>query len=472
MTLRTLCATLLGTISVFGATHAVSSPAPETNVTPKYIFYYIGDGMGMGQVMGAEVYNRTVLGNDTPILMMQFPTVATSTTWSASSPVTDSAAAGTALACGVKTHNGMLGMDADSVPAQSIARRLADEGFGIGIVTSVYPDDATPGAFYTHVPSRSMYYEIGRDAAQCGYDFIGGSNLRGLKHKDGTPTDLMQLFADNGVRVVRGAEQFDTITSRRVLMLSPDSVRISNIGYTIDSIPGALTLPVMTQACLDHLLRNGHDSFFMMVEGGNIDHAGHANDAGTIIKEVLNFQEALQIAYDFYLAHPDETLIVVTADHETGGMGLGNNAVGYNLHLKYYDSQRISKDEFAEYCRSIAREGREYSWEEMRQFLTDRLGFWSTVPVNERQTEMLRKSFDKCMVRGEGADLKTLYNSFNSFTVDVFKVLDSMTGVGFTTGGHSGGLVPVYAIGVGADNFKGFNDNTNIPARIMQIVRP
>ena len=152
--------------------------------TPKYIFYYIGDGMGMGQVMGAEAYNRTVLGNNDHLLMMQFPVSAVSTTFSASSPVTDSAAAGTALATGNKTNNGMLGMTPDSTSVTSIAKTLFDDGYGIGLVTSVYPDDATPGAFYTHVPSRSMYYEIGKDAASCGYDFIGGSNLRGIKTKD------------------------------------------------------------------------------------------------------------------------------------------------------------------------------------------------------------------------------------------------------------------------------------------------
>lgn len=151
--------------------------------TPKYIFYYIGDGMGMGQVMGAEAYNRTVLGNNDHLLMMQFPVSAVSTTFSASSPVTDSAAAGTALATGNKTNNGMLGMTPDSTSVTSIAKTLFDDGYGIGLVTSVYPDDATPGAFYTHVPSRSMYYEIGKDAASCGYDFIGGSNLRGIRKK-------------------------------------------------------------------------------------------------------------------------------------------------------------------------------------------------------------------------------------------------------------------------------------------------
>ena len=405
--------------------------------SPKYIFYYIGDGMGMGQVMGAEAYNRTVLGKNDHLLMMQFPVSAVSTTYSASSPVTDSAAAGTALATGHKTRNGMLGVTPDSAAVTSIAKTLFDDGYGVGLVTSVYPDDATPGAFYTHVPSRSMYYEIGKDAASCGYDFIGGSNLRGTKNKKtGEKTDLMDIFAQNNVRVIRGA----------------------------------LTLARMTEACIKQLERNGRDRFFMMVEGGNIDHAGHANDGGTIIKEVLNFQEALKLAYDFYLAHPDETLIVVTADHETGGMGLGNNAVGYDLHLHYYDYQKISKDEFSDYCRSLARSRNVYRWEDMEDFLKEKLGFWTNVPVTAEQTDKLKELFDRCIVNRNGADQKTLYKDFDQFTLEVFNVLDSFTGLGWTTNGHSGGLVPVYAVGVGAEKFASFNNNTDLPKIIMEIV--
>ncbi len=437
--------------------------------SPKYIFYYIGDGMGMGQVMGAEAYNRTVKGSDDNLLMMRFPVSSVATTYSASSPVTDSAAAGTALSSGVKTNNGMLGVTPDSTAVNSIAKTLFDDGYGVGIVTSVYPDDATPGAFYTHVPSRSMFYEIGRDAASCGYDFIGGSNLRGTKDTNGKPTDLMRLFAENNVSVIRGTQGMDTITSKRVLMLSTDSTRISNIGFTIDSIPGALTLPAMTEACLAHLQKNGRDRFFMMVEGGNIDHAGHANDGGTVIKEIMNFQDALKIAYDFYTKHPDETLIVVTADHETGGMGLGNNVVGYDLKLKYLDKQKVSKDGFAEYCNNLLRTRRIYTWDDMREYLTENLGFWSHVPVTEQQTENLKKDFERCLINREGVDQQTLYNNFNEFSVNVFKIMDSFTGLGWTTNGHSGGLVPVYAIGVGAEKFASFNDNTDIPKIIMEI---
>jgi len=394
---------------------------------PKYIFYFIGDGMGMAQALGAQVYNRTVLGNTDPILMMQFPVASQCTTHSASSPVTDSAAAGTALATGVKTKNGMLGMSPDTVAVTSVAKELFDRGYGVALVTSVPIDDATPGAFYAHVPSRKMYYEIGKQAAASGYDFLAGSNLRGTKAKDGTPNDLLDTFRANGVDIAYGMDQLKDAKSKRVLLLNPEQITFPQIGYTIDSVQGAMNLPDMTLAAIKHLEKNGRDRFFMMVEGGNIDYGGHANDGGTIIKEVLNFNQALRHAYDFYLAHPDETLILVTADHETGGMGLGNNRVGYDLHLGYIDHQKISKDVFADYCRALRKSRRIYEWPDMKEFLTDNLGFWTYLPLTDEQTAALEEEFNRSMKSDITADHATLYNSFNTFTEMVYDIIDGLT---------------------------------------------
>ena len=454
-------------IAMFVAlTAAVAMMASEA---PRYIFYFIGDGMGMAQALSAQVYLRTVRHSPDTLLMFSFPVGSMITTHSASSPVTDSAAAGTALATGSKTNNGMLGVTPDTTAVTSIAAQLADKGYGVALVTSVPPDDATPGAFYAHVPSRSMYYEIGRQAAESGYDFIAGSNLRGLTDKEGRPTDLLERFAENGVQIARGIPQLDSLMSGKVLLLNPEEINFHQIHFTIDSVPGAMNLPDMTKAALSHLEKNGRDRFFMMVEGGNIDYGGHANDGGAIVKEVLNFNQALRHAYDFYLSHPDETLIVVTADHETGGMGLGNNNVGYDLHLEYIDHQRISKDLFADHCRAIRSSRRIYEWEDMADYLSENLGFWGPVPVTDEQTEMLKAEFEKCFKGEIPADKKTLYNSFNSFTEKVFGIMDGLTGLGWTTNGHSGGLVPVFAIGVGAEQFAPAADNTAIPARIRKI---
>lgn len=437
---------------------------------PNYIFFFIGDGMGIAQVTNAQLYNARVLGNSTPLLSTTFPVASMATTHSASSDVTDSAAAGTALSTGHKTVNGMLGVTPDSVAVTSVAKKLFDAGYGVGIVTSVAIDDATPGAFYAHVPSRSQYYDIGRQLAECGYQFAAGASLRGAFDKQGNPTDLMKYFDEANVSVSYGLDSIDT-TAQRLLVLSPFHKEKQNeIGFTIDSIAGALTLPALTRAGLDQLKRTSPDRFFMMVEGGNIDHAGHGNDGGTILREVINFNQALQEAYDFYLAHPDETLIVVTADHETGGMSVGCRETGYSVRLENAAGQKISKEEFSNLCRAMLRSRRIYTWDDMQEILRDELGFGVNLKLTPEETERLHTMFDEVFEkRASGLDQKTLYATFDGFTNEVFNILNAKSGMGWTTGGHSGMPVLVYAVGVDSQLFSPLNDNTDIPAKILSI---
>lgn len=437
---------------------------------PNYIFLFIGDGMGVAQVTNAQLYNARVLGNSTPLLSTTFPVASMATTHSASSDVTDSAAAGTALSTGHKTVNGMLGVTPDSVAVTSVAKKLFDAGYGVGIVTSVAIDDATPGAFYAHVPNRSQYYDIGRQLAESGYQFAAGASLRGAFDKQGNPTDLMKYFDEANVSVSYGLDSIDT-TAQRLLVLSPFHKEKQNeIGFTIDSIAGALTLPALTRTGLEQLQRTSPDRFFMMVEGGNIDHAGHGNDGGTILREVINFNQALKEAYDFYLAHPDETLIVVTADHETGGMSVGCRETGYSVRLENAAGQKISKEEFSNLCRAMLRSRRIYTWDDMQEILRDELGFGVNLKLTPEETERLHAMFDEVFEkRASGLDQKTLYATFDGFTNEVFNMLNAKSGMGWTTGGHSGMPVPVYAVGVDAQAFSPLNDNTDIPAKILSI---
>ncbi|MCH5239795.1 MAG: alkaline phosphatase [Muribaculaceae bacterium] len=437
--------------------------------SPKYIFYFIGDGMGMGHVAATQAYKRMILSDEEPLLMMQFPVAGMLTTHSASSPVTDSAAAGTALATGNKTKNGMLGMDTDSVAVESIAAQLFSEGYGIGLVTSVPPDDATPGAFYAHVPHRSMYYDITVQAAQSGYQFLGGSKLRGTKDKDGNPNDLIDVLKQYNMEYVMGADAARSSTSERILMVNPEGIDTYQIGYTVDSIPGALTLPEMTEVCLSHLQKWCPEKFFMMVEGGNIDYAGHSNDGGTAIKEVLNFDQTLRLAYNFYNEHPEETLIIVTADHDTGGLAIGSIFTGYNMQPQYIDYQKISKDRFNDECRAILKSRRVFTWDDMKEMLKENLGFWAGVPVNEKQTALLEEKFTKTFEMRNSEDQKTLYQNFDEFSTTVFNIFNDICGIGWVTYNHTGNYVPVYAIGVEADKFAGLHDNTNIPEIIREI---
>ena len=442
----------------------IASLSAYAGNAPKYVFYFIGDGLGMQPLMTAQAYNRDILQNEKPLLMLQFPVASWAMTYSASSPITDSAAAGTALSTGYKTGNGMLGVTPDTVAVTSIARQLKDKGYGVGIVTSVYADDATPGAYYAHVASRKMYYDIDVYAANSGYEFIGGAGLKGLVDSEGNPTDIPVIMKQNGVQIVRGPEGIKEINSEKVVLLSMEGMPDYNIGYTIDSIPGALTLPLITETCLSHLEKQSPEHFFMMVEGGNIDHALHGNDAGAAIIEILNFNDALKVAYDFYLSHPDETLILVSADHDTGGMSHVKDG------LEVYRYVKVSKEEFSNYCKGILNSRKIFTWDDMKQYLADNFGFFTHIKISDEKEAELKAKFDETFEQRNSADQETLYASFNGFAVSVFDIINNAAGTIFTTTGHSGNPVPVFAVGQGSERFKQVNNNTDLPVILREIL--
>lgn len=433
----------------------------------KYIFYFIGDGMGPGHVMMTDTYKRLALGDSLPLTMLQLPVHSLQTTYSASSPVTDSAAAGTALSTGTKTKNSMLGMSPDTVPVTSIAKYLHDSGYGVALMTNSAADDATPGAFYAHVANRGQHYEIGRQAAESGYELITGAALRGLS-KDGKLTDLADYIASQGVELLTSPEAAAASSARRIILTPDTSMWDWDMGYNVDSIPGEMTVDDMTVMAINHLSRHTPDRFFMMVECGSIDHAAHANDAGAVVKEVLAFDKAIATALDFYNAHPDETLIVITADHETGGLSVGNNYTGYMARPEYLVPQIVSKEIFSRYCDELMNAAEKPGWDEMKQYLSDNFGFFTIVPLSERRENRLKDVFTSTFIDGQARRQETLYSNFNQFAVEVFEMLNEKAGAGWTSLAHSGNFVPLFAVGNGAALFTGLNDNTDVPKKILK----
>lgn len=450
--------------------------------SPRYIFYFIGDGMGMGPVMAAEAYSRLVLGNDSvnrALAMTDFPAASIITTYSASSPVTDSAAAGTALSTGHKTKNGMVGMNADTVAVTSIARYLKDEGWGIGLVTDCAADDATPASFYAHQPKRSMYYEIGKDAAYSGYDFIAGAGLRGTKDKKtGKPNDLYDVLAEHGYQILRGQDGARAVAgskSEKIMLLNPEGYADpSEMGYAIDSVGKdgvGLTLPIAMEACLTQLQRTSPDRFFMMVENGLIDHALHGNDGSAAVIQVLALDRCIRRALEFYRQHPDETLIVITADHDTGAMSVGNKTTGYNANPQYVNYQKMSKGMLSDRIETMLRSRRRYEWPDMERFLSENLGLFSAVKLKDDVVEELQESFEETFHQGKRDEEKSLYKTANGFAAKVMRAYNDATGWGFTTPNHSGNPVPVYAIGAGSEYFTRHLDNTQIPQILRALTR-
>jgi len=438
----------------------------------KYIFYFIGDGMGLGHVNTAQIYNRDVLKNP-PLLMMKFPIASQCVTYSANSPITDSAAAGTALSTGTKTLNGMVGENPDSMAVYSVATRLKDSGYGIGIGSTVAGNDATPAAFYGHAHYRKHNDVLNADALKCSYNFLGGPMWRGTAGKDGLMTgDWKRNFEKAGFSVYEGYDQYAKAKDMKeqVLLLSANP-QGEQVGYTIDSIPGALTAAQLTQACLDQLMRTSPDKFFMMIEGGNIDWAAHANDGGAVIKEILNYQQAIDIAYKFYLQHPTETLIVITADHDTGGMAFGREDNQKKGNIGLIDFQRISKDRFSDWCKTFINGNKSITWPEMQQFIKDNLGMYGAIDVTVEEDAEMRQAYDQAFVKRTAKNEKTLYNDFNAFAVKVFDIFNKKAGIGWTTTYHTGNMVPVYAIGVGCDLFTGVQNNVEIPRKILEATK-
>ncbi len=420
---------------------------------PKYIFFFIGDGMGMGPVMATQTYQRAVKGKTgygEQLVMSQFPCAGLVTTYSASSHVTDSSAAGTALATGNKTRNYMLGMNADTLAVSSIAHELKDLGWGIGIVTDCAADDATPGAFYAHQPSRKMYYEIGKDAAYSGFDFIAGAGLRGGKDKDGKDNNLYDVLKQQGYQVLRGqdgARAVLTSKSEKIMLLNPEGYHIpAAMGYVVDSVGKdgiGLTLPIAMEAGLTQLQRNSPDKFFMMVENGLIDHALHANDGGAAVKQILGLDECVAIAYEFSR---------------------------YTVNPEYVDYQSISKDMFNREIQALLKSRRRYEWPEMKELLSERLGLFTKIKITEDAEKKLKKTFEETFHEGKVNDEKGLYNTSNAFTVAAMRAYNNASGWGFTTLNHSGNPVPIYAIGVGAENFARQLDNTQIPQILRRLI--
>lgn len=437
----------------------------------KYIFYFIGDGMGMGHVNTTETYNRDVLKSDKPILMMTFPVASQVRTYSYNKPITDSAAAGTALSTGHKTNNSMVGMSPDTTNVYSIAYDFMKAGMPVGVVTSVAGDDATPAAFYAHAEKRGMKRKISDMAISSGLSFIGAPTFRGMLGDDKESKSWVErMCKDGGYTVAYDYAGYSRLGGKpgKVLMLA-SKPQGDQAGYTIDSIAGSVTIQELTQACLDQLLAEGglEKGFFMMSEGGNIDWAAHANDGGAVIKEVLNFQKAIDVAYQFYLQHPEETLILITADHDTGGMSLGRRDAAKGWNLGNIDYQKISKDRFLEMCRTLRGVKEWVDWKSMLAFLRDNLGFTVGIKLSDSELEELKTTYE-AMMSGQGKDEKTLYNTFDAFTAKVYDVANRHYGIGFTTNYHTGNPVPLYAIGSGSELFTKMLNNTEIPVTILK----
>ncbi|MEG1004797.1 MAG: alkaline phosphatase [Bacteroides sp.] len=443
------------------------------NGQAKYVFYFIGDGMGVNQVNGTEMYlaeKQGRIGTES-LLFTQFPVASMATTFSATNSVTDSSAAGTALATGHKTYNGAIGLDDQKNKITTVAEQAKKAGKKVGVTTSVSVDHATPAAFYAHQPDRNMYYEIATDLPKANFDFYAGAGFL----KPATTADkkeapsIYPIIEEAGYTIARGVNDFKAKAPKagKMVLIQEEGASTASLPYAIDSKAGDLTLTQITESAIDFLSKDAKKGFFLMVEGGQIDWACHGNDAATAFREVQDMDNAIKVAYEFYKKHPKETLIVVTADHETGGIALGTGR--YELNLKALQYQKNSIDVLSAKMGQLRKaKDNKVAWEDMKALLADEMGFWKELPISWEQEKLLRDEFEHSFVKNAVVFEESMYSKSEPLAARAKEVMSQIARVSWGHGGHSGGYVPVYAIGKGAELFQGKMDNTDIPKRIAK----
>lgn len=326
---------------------------------PKNIILLIGDGMGVAQVFTGLTANKGELN------LCNFKHIGFSKTQSSDNYVTDSAAGGTALASGVKTTNGTIGLDANGKPAKTILEYAEDNQKATGLVATSSITHATPASFIAHQPSRTLYEEIAADFLNTDIDvFIGGGAAHFKNRKDGK--DLTKDLSEKGYQIVYSMEEAEKIQNNgRLAVFTADE---HNDDY---QLRGNMLVDATNKA-ISTLSADLH-GFFLMVEGSQIDWGGHQNSTSFVAGEMLDFDKVIGEVLKFAI-EDKETLVIVTADHETGGMAV------------------------------------------------------------------------------TGGDMST----------------GSVNG-GFVTGDHTGIMVPVFAIGPGAEEFMGIYENTEVFDKMMKL---
>ena len=299
-------------------------PGHQLEVEPRQevrnIILMVGDGMGLAQVSALMLAR-----NYEPINMERAVVGGFVKTFSADNRVTDSAASATAYSTGEKTDNGYLGVDTDSRPLETILEKAEKRGLATGLIATTHVTHATPGAFYAHTPDRDDYELVALGLLDADIDVVIGGGRRYMTERaDGR--DLTAELETKGYVVAESLEGLDGVAQGRAMAIYPGG----GLPLATNGRPASY-LADATGKALDILTANSNgQGFFMMVEGSYIDSAGHSNDAEALMGEMADFDRAVGVAFDYADAHP-ETLVIVLADHETGGLTIPSGNADFLL---------------------------------------------------------------------------------------------------------------------------------------------
>lgn len=480
----TLTASAILTAAPVQTPMPATPPDAQAVSAPKYIFLFIGDGMSYAQIQAAQYYKGSDKGdiNAAPFSFLQFPVTGTVTNYNLDTVIPDSASAGTSIACGVKTNNGALGQTADGASVPNIAELLKADGKKIGIVTSVTLNNATPAVFYAHAGSRTSYEDITQQMAMSGFDYFAGGAIYTKSEDDSIAKDY-SVFVRQGYAIADTKESILALDSGsgKVYAISPQIANMGAIPFAIDAEEGSLTLADFVRKGIDVL--DNDNGFFMMCESGKIDWACHANDAASVVQEMLDFEDAIQQAVDFAAAHPDETLILVTADHETGGMSLGYTTTQYSTNLKLLGSQKMSYSLFKDLLAEMISKNPELQLSEVLPVIGQYFGLYTQSNADKAATPalvlsdyeygLLKSAFAESLKssgsRTKSDQMTLLYGGYDPLTTALTRILNNKAGIGWTTYYHTALPLPVYAYGPGAEAFGGSYDNTGIFSRLVKV---
>ena len=471
-----------------------ASPNPAASTTsakkPKYVFLFIGDGMSHVQINAAQVY----MGNNTPgavdtygLNFTGFPVAGIATTHDSTSFCPDSASTATSMSTGVKTHSGVIGMEADkTTAAKNISEILKEEGMKIGIISSVTINHATPAAFYAHTPSRNEYYDIALQMADSGFDYFAGGTIGSPTGSDGSQQSAFDVLAENGYTVVDTAEAIRGLDSSagKVYAVAPTLQDSGAMAYTLDAAEDDITLAEFVEKGIEIL--DNDKGFFMMCESGKVDWACHANDALSAIIDVIGFEAAIQKAVDFAALHPDETLIVVTGDHETGGMAIGYATTGYDTAFSILAEQKMSYVEFDSLISDMKKENERLTFDDVLPVVKDSFGLVApgdpdaatlendAMLLSDYEFAKLKNGFEESMKSGDDRDESIesalLYGGYDPLSVSLTHIINNKAGIGWTSYAHTGTPVPVFSMGAGSELFSGSYDNTDIFNKLIEAL--
>ena len=493
---------------------AASRTVAETKTgTPKYIFLFIGDGMSYPQIQSTNYYlsaleNGTSMGGDGEVLahenalsFVEFPVAGSAQTYDSTSFCPDSASTATSLSTGHKTYSGTINMDeTGTVAYETISEKLKEQlGYKIGVVSSVNLNHATPAAFYSHQVSRNSYYEIGLEMIDSGFDYFAGGALLQPTGKESDQEYLYGLAEEAGYTVAKTQADAEAISpdDGKVILIDEHLADGDAMAYELDRADDMWSLADYVEKgieCLDN-----DTGFFMMVEGGKIDWACHANDAASTLHDTQALSDAVEKAVEFYNEHPDETLILVTGDHETGGLTIGYAGTNYDTFLQNLANQKISYARYdSDYVAAYKENGT--SFEKVLNDVADLFGLVTeeasgqtgetgvtqdnadshptgvtsgSLVMTEYELGLLRDAYDLTMTRTDDTELTqaeyVLYGSYEPLSVTITHILNNKSEIDFTSYSHTGLPVAVFAMGEGQELFEGYYDNTEVFFNLAEL---